>query len=614
MLSGKTVKMYVILAPTQVELRVKCFLPRTGEYHQQLFTVEERSERSNVTMNISTGGPHILLFERDQQLTALCISEFQLAGYECHTARTAVEVFDAIARYPIRLVLVNLAQAAAARREFWVALDTQRRGRGVQVLTFQCFNLASYGPQDPEDRSQTVHADMEIDGMLGLMALVDAVRVRVPGAGATNTIPRIPRAGNDSSARPVNYASPQAATTTESYPSPSIGPGNITQQSSYTDKIHAVLYPGQRTQNSLPAQEVQSTLQRLANGNPLESQPESSLAQLSRMVQEPYTPIILEDTRREPVARVAGAPAPTQPPEQFDATGALPELRFNATVNHTPSPPPLRPFPITEDSSMQPLRASPIQDMPVERASGSQGGSESVRRVEFHRNHGQTIPTPLASIATSLQTTAREMPPPPPPAPIAASSAVENYAEEEEEVKDDSVLDKELTRENIQQASSQEQAETQGDKTPDTAANNTMLLNIVQSFPSMPPPPSQATQPQVLKSRAKRSLTSVLLEGHLVQQNRLEVAQDIQRMLRGVDLNYQLEEILLMFKLLTPDQLLAASLVSHGLITTAQISALGRIRQELHSIGLEYDLEHLLILFRIVSPEQLREVKSNWQE
>ncbi len=69
-------------------------------------------------MNISTGGSHILLFERDQQLAALLISELQLAGYECHTARTAVEVFDAIARYPIRLVLVNLAQAAAARKEF----------------------------------------------------------------------------------------------------------------------------------------------------------------------------------------------------------------------------------------------------------------------------------------------------------------------------------------------------------------------------------------------------------------------------------------------------------------------------------------------------------------
>src|SRR5215471_18960770 len=138
-------------------------------------------------MNISTGGPHILLFERDQQLAALLISEFQLAGYECHTARTAVEVFDAITRYPIRLVLVNLAQAAANRREFWVALDAQRRGRGVQVFTFRCTNLAGYGPDDPDDRSRAYLTDMEVDGMLGVMNLVDAVRNRVPGSITSST-------------------------------------------------------------------------------------------------------------------------------------------------------------------------------------------------------------------------------------------------------------------------------------------------------------------------------------------------------------------------------------------------------------------------------------------
>src|SRR5947209_12835718 len=99
---------------------------------------------------------------------ALRTSELQLAGYECHTARTAVEVFDAIARFPIRLVLVNLAQAAAARREFWVALDTQRRGRGVQVFTFLCANLAGYGPHDNDDRAQPTLVDMHVDGMLGL--------------------------------------------------------------------------------------------------------------------------------------------------------------------------------------------------------------------------------------------------------------------------------------------------------------------------------------------------------------------------------------------------------------------------------------------------------------
>lgn len=138
--------------------------------------------------------------------------------------------------------------------------------------------------------------------------------------------------------------------------------------------------------------------------------------------------------------------------------------------------------------------------------------------------------------------------------------------------------------------------------------DNALLLDIVQSLPPMTSPPP----PQVLHGRATRSLGSVLLEGHLVPHNRLEVAQSIQRMLRGVDMNYQLGEILLMFKLLTPDQLLAASLVSYGLITTTQISALGRIRQELHSIGLEYDLENLLILFRILTSEQLREVRASW--
>src|SRR5437588_10799546 len=129
-------------------------------------------------MNSNGGVPHILLFERDQQLTAILTSEFQLAGYECHAARTAVEVFDAIARHPVRLVLVNLAQAAAARREFWVALDTQRRGRGVQVLTFHCTNLAGYGPssEDTDERSNSDVADLQVDGMLGIINMLIAIR------------------------------------------------------------------------------------------------------------------------------------------------------------------------------------------------------------------------------------------------------------------------------------------------------------------------------------------------------------------------------------------------------------------------------------------------------
>src|SRR5206468_6147683 len=151
-------------------------------------------------MHITTGGPHILLFERDQQLVALLTSELQLAGYECHTARTAVEVFDTIARYPVRLLLVDLAQAAAARREFWVALDTQRRGRGVQVLTFHCTNLAGYGPSsdDPDERSNAVVADMEVDGMLGIVNMVNTIRSRI-AISNTSVVSRSPANANPSS-------------------------------------------------------------------------------------------------------------------------------------------------------------------------------------------------------------------------------------------------------------------------------------------------------------------------------------------------------------------------------------------------------------------------------
>ena len=231
-------------------------------------------------MNVNSGGPHILLFERDQQLTGLLTSEFQLAGYECHAARTAVEVFDAIARFPIRLVLVNLAQAAASRREFWVALDAQRRGRGVQVFTFRCMNLAGYGADDPDDRSRSVLTDMEVDGMLGVMNLVDAVRARIPGS-TTGSFPRMNAASAVTGQEGVSRLNRQAEgdarsgvgqvaqttvpMSTLTAPSPSgatAAPTGVPEQNgpartgvpapAFTDKIRAVIYPSNRSYASPP--------------------------------------------------------------------------------------------------------------------------------------------------------------------------------------------------------------------------------------------------------------------------------------------------------------------------------------------------------------------------
>ncbi|MBA2391242.1 MAG: hypothetical protein H0V70_00675 [Ktedonobacteraceae bacterium] len=722
-------------------------------------------------MNISTGGPHILLFERDQQLTALIISEFQLAGYECHTARTAVEVFDALARYPVRMVLVDLAQAAAARREFWVALDTQRRGRGINVLTFHCSNIAGYGPHDPEERSQNTAADLDIDGMLGIMKLVDEVRNRVPGAGSiTNTLPRMPRvaptpqptpanttqrtgslapvsanngnsfrapsgmenAGNSTQPRSASSVYPQQATGTQTAP-PSVGRAGSgvtnnptsTKSVSYTDKIRAVLYPNQRnwsTQGNtgnIPTQTTQeqpraetavdnnqssptlannaTVLQRLANGQTgTDNTGESGLAQLSRLAQANYQtapsvqyesnrdnyqqqisyqtapPVQYENNRDTYQQQASTQPAPVQyessrdtyqqqvsaqpAPVQYESSRDTYQQQVNSQptrdIRFTQSSiareqssvsmgaidyAPTSTAPPEGTIGAQPLRASPIQDIPIDRP-GSNPANEGSRRPDVlaRINHGlqQTMaasPPPLASIATSTVQASGTMSAPS-TAPIAAESPAhtKDPVEDEQNGANDQP---EMSSQTIEKLNDNEledfgamfveQTEIkpqnnggQVGEDADMAQNrNTMLFDIMQSLPPMPPvtAQSQTIQPQVLSGRATRSLGSVLLAGHLVPQNRLEVAQNIQRMLRGVDLNYQLGEILLMFKLLTPDQLLAASLVSYGMITTTQVSALGRIRQELHSIGLEYDLESLLILFRILTPEQLREAKSGMQ-
>jgi hypothetical protein len=669
-------------------------------------------------MNISTGGPHILIFERDQQLAVLLTSEFQLAGYESHTARTAVEVFDAIARHPIKIVLVNVAQAAAARREFWVALDTQRRGRGVQVLTFRCMNIAGYGPYDTEDRSQAM-VDSEVDGMLGIMGLVDTVRARIPGNGiktTTGTMPRMPRMTTPPPTQMPASPTPSRVTVPPPPPSPTLNslfangsmsrpsladnmqapsrpmapmqpPSNVSaasqgvapqpeaqpmqaemsngsNPSTYTDKIRAVLYPNQRVWtpqgnnptstmpesrstyesggSAIPSQTPAAvpgeatTLQRLANGQiGMENPQESGLAQLSRMLQERQTqPTGGDYTTRNNYSyqQVTESVASEEPPfARPNGSIGVTNTGTATTANTAPTyyaPPASRPTPPPENItiSAQPLRASPIQDIPVERSINGQVSMEGARRTEAYSRttYGQPAPAatpPLASIAMPPTPTPVKVPPAA-PAPIPVKDEKEYIAEEPEEqtlhqVAGELISNEKMRSKTVFTGTISEKAPRLADlgvgADSSMTPNNAVLLDIMQSLPPMPPPQAQPPQVQILNGRATRTLGSVLLEGHLVPESRLEVAQHIQRMLRGVDLNYQLGEILLMFKLLTPDQLLAASLVSYGLITTAQISALGRIRQELHSIGLEYDLENLLILFRILTPEQLREVRSSWQ-
>ena len=643
-------------------------------------------------MNVNSGGPHILLFERDQQLTGLLISEFQLAGFECHTARTAVEVFDAIARFPIRLVLVNLAQAAANRREFWVALDAQRRGRGVQVFTFRCMNLAGYGPDDPDDRSRAYLTDMEVDGMLGVMNLVDAVRARVPGS-ITSTTGSFARLNTQAAApgrqAPAGgYASQQANANTRagqvaSQPTtslsslanasagmppvpaspsgPGIAPGTGVPAPSFTDKIRAVIYPGNRSYSPTPeanwaphaAPPSPPSSSRPASSPDAPTRPQSSntgntpltreastgrdagvpltpfyqqsappasgtgeatgLEQLSRMVREnpPGWTTASPPAKQPTVAQPEPAPTPVQErPATYKGPQTDQVILKEVLAENPPEPPaPVSAAQPVESKSIADLdlRPSPIEDLPIERVS-PRPAAPPAPPVQAYDAPAITSPLPTVH-PTPAQPPVSTQPEPPQQVEARQEARPDTPDYQQVEAEPEKSIDRALVEQLIDLPAMQ-----RGRANPPSTSEE-VLLDIVQSLPPMaalPTPPSAPPQTPVLNGRATRSLGNVLLEGHLVPQHRLEVAQNIQRMLRGVDMNYQLGEILLMFKLLTPDQLLAASLVSYGLISAAQISGLGRIRQELHLMGLEYDLESLLVLFRVLTPDQLREVRASW--
>ncbi len=686
-------------------------------------------------MNVSTGGSHILLFERDQQLAALLSSELQLAGYECHLARTAVEVFDAIARHQVRLVMVNLAQAAAGRREFWVALEAQRRGRGVLVLTYRCTNLAGYGPYDPDEHGQS--ADIEVDGMIGIMHLVEAVRAQVPlpttashpQVRLADLSPQMPLSPSTSS---LHHTAPQVAmppgpgapggpggpppaptylSSAQAAPSAPVPPAMPTH--SFTDKIRAVIYPGSRSFATAsapegvwtgqagagqgpqmppavgleglsptlpatmataptaglpqmsprqpppsPAQAAQAVYQRYQAEGFFQEQGE--LQQGSPLQQSGYRPAVQEGLTHVPTSASQSYTQYAPPAEKDESSlaqltrllhehsasgpnGGAPPIAERSSGAERRVPPPEAPsggMPLSTAA----LRPAPIQGLPQDSDGEYRSARLDPHATGRHPSVTGAAISELSSLRMGAPSTAHPGSAQGSPAPVPVYGVDGLLTEQSSERQLDhraenghahaympgAVSERERhvnasgpagERERVDHADEEtakemmyaEPVARSAPETPeprlDELAADTTLLDIVQSLPPMEPAPPP---PPVLSGRATRSLGTVLLEGHLVPQDRLEVAQNVQRMLRGVDLNYQLGEILLMFKLLTPDQLLAASLVSYGLLNTAQIRSLGRIRQELHSMGLEYDLENLIILFRILTPEQLREVRASW--
>ncbi|HEV7129825.1 MAG TPA: hypothetical protein VGN32_20500, partial [Ktedonobacterales bacterium] len=128
--------------------------------------------------------PLVVVFERDDAIAVPLLTQLRMATYDVRSARTPVELFDTLQKHVVALILVDLGNATASRREFWVALDAHRRGHATQVLTFR--QVAPGGPLDSElEVSPMALADVEIAGARDLPVLLEAIRQRVPLGGST---------------------------------------------------------------------------------------------------------------------------------------------------------------------------------------------------------------------------------------------------------------------------------------------------------------------------------------------------------------------------------------------------------------------------------------------
>ena len=127
--------------------------------------------------------PLVVLFERDDGVAVPLLSQLRLAGYDVRAARTPVELFDTLGKQFANLVLVDLGNATASRREFWVALDGQRRGKAIQVMTFRYVQPGGLLDSDFETSAKAL-ADVEVHGAHEFQLLVEGVRQRVPLHGA----------------------------------------------------------------------------------------------------------------------------------------------------------------------------------------------------------------------------------------------------------------------------------------------------------------------------------------------------------------------------------------------------------------------------------------------
>jgi len=578
--------------------------------------------------------PLVALFERDDTIAVPLLSQMRMAGYDVRAARTPVELFDLLGKNFVSLVLVDLSNATAGRREFWVALDAQRRGRALQVMTFRYVSPVSAYDLEFETSARAI-ADVEIHSVHEFARVVDAVRQRIPlngalpgtGVGAAPGAP-IPPLGSAlgapapfsmplsgpqfgrlapgaPGANPFTYPLQPAPPSPWSVPpqpqpyqpqpyqplgahsawgAPASDPADPNGGAYnpyglapvYESPLSPLPNPGSSTAQMTPAW-ANSPFAHPAGASPF-AHPAGANPFAAEIEESPFdqpyavNPFAAVPTAPAPGPAFGDAPAPTAPP--WGVQAAQPAM--------APQEPPRYNggygYAASDPAGYSAPQESDIQDAWIPPDDEIDGQTGFVPEVAFSAPSFPSFPS---------QPTAR--------APRAAARPAKASASEQSSV--------------YERAYERRAAPSPEDED-DYGADD--FYRPRQPQPSISREATSAQVPAIRMpiNEAEEALGAVLVEGSLLTPNKLDVLKGIQQMLSGVNVRVKLGELALRFKFLSPDQLLAALLVSRGLVSPQQIAALGRVKQELAISGMDHDLETLLVMFNVLPADLLRELRA----
>lgn len=526
----------------------------------------------------NANAPLIVLFERDDTVAVPLLSQLRVVGYDVRGARTPVELFDHMQKHVVTLVLVDLGSAAASRREFWVALDAQRRGRAIQVLTFRFMGDQSNFEPDM-DLTAGALADVDVRGPHELQVIIEAVCQRVPvsGGGMPSPASMSPfEMGGAMSANPFggNGASLSGPASPEGPLAP-LGSGRA---------LGALVggTPGWAAgSNPLggPGFQIPPVMPQIAPSGPDQQSPFAAPAHSNPFATNSGDVSPFDAPMAKNPFETAGPPSEST--AHIALAGSNAPVNGNGFHSHTSSANSARPDAFSAYEQFLGVFGGSVPGH-VSGMNGQNGHSAPGSRDAISDAWvppGSDDPVNFREAANPINMGGNGK-------PVATAWSPADHVGYQDTAVEFPVYDTATPR-----------AKPIGSDDPElhdaTAPISIQLPNVSL----------------VAESASDRALGTVLIEGALLTQKKLEALRGIQSMLSSVEMDFKLGELALLFKFLSPDQLLAALLVSRGLVSPQQIAALGRIKQEMSSSGMDYDLETLLIMFHILPAEELKALR-----